>query len=112
MEAKEFVNEFPRRINRLLDELVHNKLTLRIDAIDETLLNASLEKVANRITVGLVLAALIIGAAMLMRVETDFRIFGYPGLAMLFFLAAAGGGSWLVVNIMLNDHRKGRKPRV
>jgi predicted unusual protein kinase regulating ubiquinone biosynthesis (AarF/ABC1/UbiB family) len=112
MEAKEFVNEFPRRINRLLDELVHNKLTLRIDAIDEAQLNESFEKVANRITVGLILAALIIGAAMLMRVETDFRIFGYPGLAMLFFLAAAGGGSWLVISIMLNDQRKGRKPRV
>jgi predicted unusual protein kinase regulating ubiquinone biosynthesis (AarF/ABC1/UbiB family) len=112
MEAKEFVNEFPRRLNRLLDELVHNRLTLRIDAIDEEQLNESFEKVANRITVGLILAALIIGASMLMRVETDFRIFGYPGLAMLFFLAAAGGGSWLVISIMLNDQRKNRKPRV
>jgi predicted unusual protein kinase regulating ubiquinone biosynthesis (AarF/ABC1/UbiB family) len=112
MEAKEFVNEFPRRLNRLLDELVHNRLTLRIDAIDEAQLNESFEKVANRITVGLILAALIIGASMLMRVETDFRIFGYPGLAMLFFLAAAGGGSWLVISIILNDQRKNRKPRV
>ena len=43
-----------------------------------------LQKIANRITLGLLLAALIIGAAMLMRVETTFRILGYPGLAMLF----------------------------
>lgn len=37
---------------------------------------------ANRITLGLVLAALIVGAALLMRVETTFRLFGYPGFAM------------------------------
>jgi hypothetical protein len=54
-----------------------------------------------------VLAALIVGAAMLMRVETTFRIWGYPGLAMLFFLVAAGGGAWLAVNILSND----RAPR-
>jgi hypothetical protein len=48
-------------------------------------------KIANRITLGLVLAALIVGAAMLMTVPTDFRILGYPGLAIIFFLAA---GRW------------------
>ncbi len=34
------------------------------------------------------IAALIVGAAMLMTVPTDFRILGYPGLAIIFFLAA------------------------
>ena len=50
----------------------------------------SFQKVANRITTGLVLAALIIGAALLMRVPTSFQLFGYPGLAIICFLAAAG----------------------
>ena len=60
-------------------------------------------KVANRMTLGLLLAALIVGAAMLMRVETTFRLFGYPGFAMLFFLGAAAGGSWLAVTILTSD---------
>jgi hypothetical protein len=64
---------------------------------------AGFQKVANRITMGLVLAALIVGAAMLMQVPTSFRIFGYPGLAMLFFLVAALGGIILVVNILFKD---------
>jgi hypothetical protein len=42
---------------------------------------------------------------MLMRVETPFRIFGYPGLAMLCFLAAAGGGLVLVGQILAHDRR-------
>jgi ubiquinone biosynthesis protein len=65
----------------------------------------SAEKVANRITTGLILAALIVGAALLMRVETSFELFGYPGLAMLCFLVAAGGGFWLLLNIVWQDHR-------
>jgi hypothetical protein len=40
---------------------------------------------------------------MLMRVETSFRIFGYPGLAIIFFLLAAGGGIALMLSILLKD---------
>ena len=70
-----------------------------------------MQKVANRIATGLVLAALIVGAALLMRVETSFRLFGYPGLAILLFLAAAIGGLWLVGTILVNDIRARRRIR-
>ena len=68
-----------------------------------------LQKIANRITMGIILAALIVGASLLMRVDTAFRIFGYPGLAMLLFLAAAAGGFWLVISIFAQDRRSARK---
>jgi hypothetical protein len=61
--------------------------------------------VANRIATGLVLAALIVGAALLMRIETSFILFGYPGFAILCFVAAAGGGVALIMNILLTDLR-------
>jgi ubiquinone biosynthesis protein len=53
-----------------------------------------------------VLAALIIGAAMLMQVRTSFTILGYPGLAMLLFLAAVAGGVWLVWTVLSSDVRR------
>jgi hypothetical protein len=40
---------------------------------------------------------------MLARVETSFRIFGYPGLAMVFFLIAAIGAVILFLQIALKD---------
>ena len=83
--------------------LANNQLQVKVDAIDETQLMVGVQKVANRITMGLLLAALIIGAAMLMQVETNFRLFGYPGLAMICFLIAAGLGFWLVVSTLLHD---------
>lgn len=98
-----------RPCRRQLDTIASNNLQVKVDAIDEKLLIEGIQKIANRITVGLILAALIVSAAMLMRVETSFRILGYPGLAILFFVAAAGGGIALMVTILLSDHRGAKK---
>lgn len=53
--------------------------------------------------------ALIVGASLLMRVDTPFRILGYPGLAMLLFLAAAAGGFWLVIGTYVQDRKSEKK---
>lgn len=68
-----------------------------------------MQKIANRITTGLILAALIIGASTLMQVDTTFRILGYPGFAIIFFSLAAGGGIALIASILANDMRARRK---
>ena len=111
LEAKGFAENLPRRLNQVIEAVAENRLRIQVDAIDEVLLMEGLQKIANRITVGLVLAALIIGAALMMRIETSFRILGYPGIAIVLFLAAALTGLGLVVNIVLNDLRA-QKDRV
>jgi predicted unusual protein kinase regulating ubiquinone biosynthesis (AarF/ABC1/UbiB family) len=105
VEMKDFVQRLPGRVNRILDTVANNQLEVKVDAIDEQTLMDGFQKVANRITMGLVLASLIVGAALLMKVETTFRILGYPGLAMVCFVVAAGMGFSLVLNIALNDRR-------
>ena len=109
VDLKQFVEKLPMRVNRILDAAGNNELRFKVDAIDEKVVLEGLQKVANRITLGLVVAALIVGAAMLMRVETTFRIFGYPGLAMIFFLMAAAAGLLLVFNILFYDEKRRRK---
>jgi hypothetical protein len=103
LEAKDFAQKLPGRVNKVLDILAKNELRLDVDAVDERLLIAGLNKIANRIALGVILAALIVGAALLMQVRTTFQILGYPGLAILLFLAAAFGGIWLVVSILVHD---------
>jgi len=105
MELKEFAENLPRRINTILDRVASNSLEVKVDAIDEKMLLEGFIKVANRITMGLILASLIVGAALLMRVETSFRILGYPGLAIVCFFGAAAGGVTLVFNILWSDHK-------
>ena len=108
VELKNFVQHLPGRINRILDRLADNDFEIKVEALDEARLMEGMQKVANRITLGLVLAALIVGAALLMRVETTFHLFGYPGLAILLFLGAAVGGVGLVLTILVNDIRARR----
>jgi ubiquinone biosynthesis protein len=103
LEMKDLVQRLPARLNKIIDAIANNDLKVSVDAIDEKTLVVGFQKVANRITVGLIIAALIVGAAMLMRVETSFRIWGYPGLAILLFLAAAGAGVFLLINILFYD---------
>jgi ubiquinone biosynthesis protein len=103
IEVREFAERLPARINRILDGLAGNDLRLKVEVIDHGSIIEGLQKVANRIALGLVLAALIVGAAMLMRVPTPFTILGYPGIAMLLFLAAAGGGFWMAWTILFGD---------
>jgi predicted unusual protein kinase regulating ubiquinone biosynthesis (AarF/ABC1/UbiB family) len=107
LELKDLVQRLPARLNKIIDAIANNEMKISVDAIDEKTLVLGFQKVANRITVGLIIAALIVGAAMMMRVETTFRIWGYPGLAILLFLAAAGGGVVLLINILFYD--KGEK---
>jgi predicted unusual protein kinase regulating ubiquinone biosynthesis (AarF/ABC1/UbiB family) len=103
LESKKLAENLPERINRITDTLARNELKLKIDAIDEKRLTDGFQKVANRITLGLIIAAMIMGAAMLMSVPSAFTIFGYPGLAILFFLLAAVVGIYLSYTILFKD---------
>ena len=109
LEVRDFAEQLPGRMNRILDALAANDLRLKIEVIDHGSIIDGFQKVANRIALGLVLAALIVGAAMLMRVQTPFTILGYPGLAMLLFLAAVGGGFWMAWTILAGDVRSRRR---
>lgn len=105
LELKEFTTSLPRRANRILDSLSNGELTFRINALDEDRLLQTMHQVANRVTVGLVLAAVTVAAALMSGIDAGPRLLGYPAVALLFFVAAAIGGLALVVHILLADRR-------
>ncbi len=106
LESKELAENMPKRLNRITENLADNKFKISVDAIDERRFILALQKVANRITTGLVVAALILGAALMMRVPTEWTIIGYPGLAILLFIFAASIGFYLVYQILFKDEEE------
>ena len=40
---------------------------------------------------------------MMMRVETSFRIFGYPGLAVIGYILASAAAFYLVISTFMKD---------
>lgn len=108
LDSKELAESLPRRLNKISENLADNKFRLSVDAIDENRFILAFQKVANRITIGLIIAALILGAALLMRVPTTWTILGYPGFAILLFVFAASIGLYLVYQILFKDEEEER----
>ena len=106
VDAGELVQNLPDRLNVVLGRLAGEGPPFKLNAFDEERLATHLHRMTNRLSIALVLAALIVGAALLMRVETPFTILGYPGIAMLLFILAAGFGFFLVVNVYLSDRKE------
>jgi hypothetical protein len=67
LEAKELAEKLPGRINRVLDSLAASELKLKIELTDHGEILEGLQKIANRISIGLVVAALILAAALIAR---------------------------------------------
>jgi len=109
LEMKDFMGQLPMKLGRIMDTLADPQIQLRVRQRDTHLFLQGIHRTANRITAGLILAALIVGAALLMRVPTEFQLFGYPGLAMIFFMGAAAGGLLLLFNIFIQDRKSSRK---
>ncbi|MFN8389913.1 MAG: AarF/UbiB family protein [Bdellovibrionota bacterium] len=109
LEMNELMQRLPSKLHKIVDTLAENEIRVRVDAIDENKLIAGLQKIANRIALGLVLAALIISAALLMRVPSGHELWGYPMLAILFFIGAAGGGITLICIILASDIQEKRR---
>jgi predicted unusual protein kinase regulating ubiquinone biosynthesis (AarF/ABC1/UbiB family) len=67
LESREFAEALPGRINRAMDAVASGRFQLRVQAFDETEFLTGLHKLANVAAGGLVLAALIVGSALLAR---------------------------------------------
>jgi len=111
LDVKDFAGQLPSRVVRILDTVAKGQIELKMRGDDTLRVLDGFQKVANRIAAGVVLAALIIGAALLMQVHTTFTILGYPGFAMLCFIAAGAGGFWLLFDILWRDLKGPKKPR-
>ncbi|HVB77331.1 MAG TPA: AarF/UbiB family protein [Candidatus Nitrosotalea sp.] len=105
LELKDLTERLPSRLNRMLDLLSSNQFEVRIRAFDEGQLLSGLHKIANRITLGLLMAAMIVSAGMMMRVPSSVHLLGYPAVAIVFFGVAAAGSLFLILSILRDDRR-------
>jgi ubiquinone biosynthesis protein len=111
LDLNQLALDLPRRAREITDLTAAGKLTFGIKLTQAEEFLAGIHKIANRITVGLIIAALLVGSSLMMRVPTQFTILGYPVLAVLGYLAAAIAGLYLVISTLLQDHRDQERAR-
>ncbi len=105
LEMQGLLRDAPRKISDTLSLLAENRLQVRLDGLDHSRLMENMQKIANRIAAAVVTAALLLSSAMLMRVQTESTLFGYPTLAVLLFLIGAVLGIAIALSALIFDRR-------
>jgi len=100
----QFTKQFPRDVLEIARLIRQRKLTvrLRLEGLDSVL--ATHDQISNRISFSIIIAALIIGSALIVISGTPPFVYGISLIGIMLFLAAAIMGIWLLVAIL----RKGR----
>ncbi len=92
-EALSLISSLPHDLSRLLRAARRGRMEIHIDVTHLKHVGNQLDGAVNRLTVGLVVAALIVGSSIVMTVP------GLPFLGLLGLLCAAIGGLWLLLSI-------------
>lgn len=98
-EALSLMAGLPQDLSRLLRAARRGRLEIHIDLTHLKRVGNQLDSAASRLTIGLVVAALIIGSSIVTTVPGGPRLLGLPFFGLLGFAGAIVGGIWLVLSI-------------
>jgi predicted unusual protein kinase regulating ubiquinone biosynthesis (AarF/ABC1/UbiB family) len=101
MESGDLLAALPHRIDQITSRLANNDLSSKLEIPQLPALIVALQKVANRIFSGLVLAGLLVASAMLLQYR---RALGTIG-----FVIAAALALYIVLTIMVSDRKRERR---
>ncbi|MDP2645333.1 MAG: AarF/UbiB family protein [Desulfobacterales bacterium] len=99
-EMVDFGRQFPKDaldISRLIKE---HRLTIKLDHLHLDTLISSLDKISNRISFSIIIAALLIGSALIVLAKTPPLVLGISMIGIIGFFIAAVMGLWLLVAIV------------
>ena len=98
-EALTLITDLPHDLAKLLRAARRGRLEIHIDVTHLKRVGNQLDSAANRLVVGIVVAALIIGSSIVMTVPGGPSLLGLPYFGLLGFLGAVFGGVWLLLSI-------------
>lgn len=98
-DTAQVLSALPRDIRRLMRSARRGNVKLHVDIDHLEDFGAQVNHATNRLTVGVVLAALIIGSSIALTVDGGPTLLGLPAFGLLGFLGAAIAGAWLVLSI-------------
>ena len=95
-----FLHQFPKDLLDLAGLLRQQKLSLKLkhDGLEKVL--ATHDQISNRISFAIIIAALIVGSALIVISKTPPLFYGISLIGIIGFLAAALMGIWLLVAIL------------
>lgn len=110
LEAKEFVEELPGRVNRAFDAIGEGNFELRIKAFDEDEFLHGLHKLANVLAAAVVLAAMILSSALLAKPSSSGTSLSNQ-IALTVFVVAVLVSLGMLARIALRSRHVGTRRR-
>jgi ubiquinone biosynthesis protein len=104
LDLMKFVKQFPKDLLDISRMVRQQKLYVRIENQGLDRMLSTHDQISNRISFSIIIAALIIGSALIVISEIPPLFYGISLIGIIVFLAAAVMGIWLLVAII----RKGR----
>jgi ubiquinone biosynthesis protein len=98
-KALELGASLPRDLGQLLNSLKRGKAVVRFESQSVKTLAEQFAHSANRLTMGVVLAALVVGSAITMTVHGGPELLGLNVFGLMGFVGAVLAGAWLVASI-------------
>ncbi|MEW6187140.1 MAG: AarF/UbiB family protein [Thermodesulfobacteriota bacterium] len=96
----ELVRDFPARLQKLFRKVDRGDLTFTFKHTGLSALNNTLERISNRVTFGIIIAALIVGSSMIITTGVEPLLFGFPALGVVGYLVSGILGLWLIITIL------------
>jgi len=91
----------PRRLDTITERMSRNDFAFRIDAPQLPALLQGMEKIANRILVGLIIAGLLIASGQML---PYWRTLGLAGIVL-----ATGIAVYVLITVLVTDRRSEKK---
>ena len=101
------LGRLPREVARMLRQTKRTGVQVHVEVRHLERVVDQLDRAVSRLTVAMVVAALIVGSSIVMTVRGGPMLFGLPAFGLLGFLIAGIGGIWLAWSVL----RSGRAAR-
>ena len=99
-DLRELITPFPYELRRIVEKLSRGELGLELHHKGLEKLMLQVERSANRLSFSLIIAAIIVGSSLIMRLEVGYKFMGYPLLGILGYVFAGILGIWLVLAML------------
>lgn len=102
--------QLPYDLSKLLRSARRGRVKVALDVRHLQTLSDQLDRAAARLSVALVIAALIVGSSIVMTVDGGPKLLGLPAFGLVGFVGAGVGGVWLLRSVVrAGKHRDGDK---
>ncbi|MBI5492418.1 MAG: ubiquinone biosynthesis protein UbiB [Deltaproteobacteria bacterium] len=96
----EFLQKFPNDMGRVMRKIIEDRLSIdfRHRGLEDFM--GEIDRSSNRLTFGIIVAALVVGSSMIIASDAAPKVMGVPVLGLIGFVIASFMGLWLAIQIL------------